>query len=238
MKQSFPAEVEAILDSIVKEYNKVFSKVSRRAREDTTRSYGGRIRSTTGRFGETVAKKLVEAAWLALNKNKDDLNFPKGRYKLPIVGAYVDSIRNADVQQHIQENIEEYIYAIGQDVHVFEKDQFVLSIESKMYAENAMLKRIMVDSWFLRKIFPNLKFALIQFESQLGGDYSSVATAAHYGSKPTHTIMSHFDVELEIITLLEGERKVDRPIHKAEFYKPLEKQNLRKAVNQLMRLLR
>jgi hypothetical protein len=43
-------------------------------------------------------------------------------------------------------------------------------------------------------------------------------------------LLSYFDIQLNIITLLEGERKVDRPIHKPEFYKPLKKENLKKAV--------
>ena len=38
-------------------------------------------------------------------------------------------------------------------------------------------------------------------------------------------------VELTIITLFKGERKVDRPIHKAEFFKELKIRELEKAVN-------
>ena len=42
------------------------------------------------------------------------------------------------------------------------------------------------------------------------------------GSPRSHVLMSFFpNVSLKIITLLEGERKVDRPIHKKEFFKPL-----------------
>ena len=34
--------------------------------------------------------------------------------------------------------------------------------------------------------------------------------------------MSYFDIDLNIMTLLDGERRVDEPIHLPEYYKPLE----------------
>jgi hypothetical protein len=95
-------------------------------------------------------------------------------------------------------------------------DQFKLAVECKAYTENAMLKRILVDFTLLKQVYPNLKFILLQLESQLGGDYSS-GKIIKYGSPSTHTLLSYFDIDLNIITLLEGERKVDQPIHSHNF---------------------
>ena len=47
--------------------------------------------------------------------------------------------------------------------------------------------------------------------------------------------MSHFDFNLSIITLLSGERDIQKPIHK--FYKPLIKGNLIKAKDILKKAL-
>ncbi|HDP34791.1 MAG TPA: restriction endonuclease, partial [Candidatus Hydrogenedentes bacterium] len=58
-----------------------------------------------------------------------------------------------------------------------------------------------------------------------------------YGSKSTHTLLSYFDVDLNIITLLEGERKVDKPIHKQEYFKKMNDEVLKKAVKNLKNLL-
>jgi len=63
----------------------------------------------------------------------------------------------------------------------------------------------------------------VQLESQLGGDYSTDKDII-FGSRSTHTLLSHFDIDLNIITLLEGERKVKRPIvphsiDKYDFYR-------------------
>jgi hypothetical protein len=37
--------------------------------------------------------------------------------------------------------------------------------------------------------------------------------------------------------LAEGERKVDKPIHKTEFFKPLERDSLEIAINQISKVL-
>lgn len=100
-----------------------------------------------------------------------------------------------------------------------------------------MLKRILVD-FFLRKVvYPNLDCVLLQLESQLGGDYSAL-NAVTFGSLPIHTLLSYFDINLHIITLFRGERKVDRPIHKPEHYKPLTKEGLYKAIQVFQELLK
>jgi hypothetical protein len=73
-------------------------------------------------------------------------------------------------------------------------------------------------------------------ESQLGGDYSCSLTGK-FGSASTHTLLSYFDIDLKILTLLEGERKVDQPIHKPEFYKPLKRERIIEAINYFKKLL-
>jgi len=53
--------------------------------------------------------------------------------------------------------------------------------------------------------------------------------------KDLHSLSSY---DLNIITLLEGERKVKRPIHKPEFYKPLKLDRLLKALDIMKELLK
>jgi hypothetical protein len=113
-----------------------------------------------------------------------------------------------------------------------------MAVECKAYTENAMMKRILVDFTLLKKAYPKLKFVLVQLESQLGGDYSSKLCKNPLGSFPTHTLLSHFDVDLTIITLLKGERDITRPIHKKEFFKPLTKENLESAIEVIRSLLK
>ena len=92
-----------------------------------------------------------------------------------------------------------------------------------------MLKRILVDFTLLKQVFPRISFVLFQLESQLGGDYSTAIPI--FGSPSTHTLLSYFDIDLHIITLLEGERQVDKPIHKMEYRKPFHLGRLQSALN-------
>lgn len=50
--------------------------------------------------------------------------------------------------------------------------------------------------------------------------------------------LSYFDIDLNIITLLEGERKIDRPIHKLKYFKSLRKKRLLAALEVIIGLLR
>ena len=77
---------------------------------------------------------------------------------------------------------------------------------------------------------------LLQLESQLTGDYNAPDQEITYGSYPTHTLMSHFpDVELIIVTLLKGERNIEKPIHK--YYKPLQPEILDKGIQHISKIL-
>ena len=130
----------------------------------------------------------------------------------------------------------DYYYNLKVDIHVYIDDIFKLAVECKAFTENAMLKRILVDFTLLKQLFPNLNFVLFQLESQLGGDYSELKKVK-FGSRSTHTLLSYFDIDLHIITLLEGERKIDQPIHKKEHYKELKQESLIKALQVLKNLL-
>ncbi|MYB36604.1 MAG: restriction endonuclease [Gammaproteobacteria bacterium] len=140
------------------------------------------------------------------------------------------------MKEHLERHIDDYRYDLSCDVQCYVDDQFVLAIECKAYTEVAMLKRIMVDATLLHGEFPSLRFLLFQLESQLGGDYSQLANPPT-GSPSAHTVMSKFEVLVDVVTLLAGERKVDRPIHKRAFFKDLQTASLARAIWQISDLL-
>lgn len=149
---------------------------------------------------------------------------------------YIERISDPEVKEFITRNIDNYQYNQKSDVHVYIDGKFVMAVECKSYTENAMLKRILVDFTLLREVCTEQDYVLVQLESQLGGDYSELGEKT-YGSYPTHSLLSFFEIDLDIITLLRGERKVKEPIHDPRFYKPLEKATLRKSVDHLGQLL-
>lgn len=179
---------------------------------------GGTLRSLKGKLVEMMAEQMVLLAWkniggkpsrIKINKTKHSIGDGKGSY-----------------------------YKLSQDKQVYIDDRFVLSIECKAYAEVAMYKRILVDSFLLKKNFPKLKFCLFQLESMLGGDYST--NAGHPNGSPSVKVLEHHfpDLDIEIITLLNGERNIKKEIHKKQFYKPLRPERLEHALRYFEHILK
>lgn len=224
---------EKDIASIINTYNSVIRVVDKNAQEDEERAYGGVIRSVKGRLQEHITHSLVLIAWEEIGGNVNDLDINSN--KIPINQQYIETINDQKVRTHIQNNIHDYYYNLSVDKHIFVKGKFAMGIECKAYTENAMLKRILVDFDLLSSLNKNLRCFLFQLESQLGGDYSVLGSSTNYGSQSTHTIMSYFNCKLNIITLLEGERKVNLPIHK--HFKPLQEKPLTAAKEILKRHL-
>jgi len=230
--------MEKELQKLIEAYNLLVRGIDDRAHEDNNRAYGGIIRSAKGGLVESIAKHVIETAWSSLCSDKNRLSFNKERVKVHIKPDYIRKIPDKGIRDYIRKNIVDYFYTITTDVHVHINKTFVMGIECKAYTENAMFKRILVDFTLLKSLYPKLICVLFQLESQLGGDYSQPLINKIFGSNSTHTLMSYFDVDLKIITLLEGERKVDKPIHKKDYYKELKYESLYKAANEFRDMLK
>ena len=207
------------------------------AQVDEERAYGGIIRATKGKLLEELCKELVKIAWDELGGRNSALSFSDVTINIPLKKEYLDRIKSIDVKNWIKDNIKDFYFRAQVDIHVMINNRFVLGIECKAYTENAMLKRILVDFTLLKSQYPELRCGLLQLESQLAGDYSQIDKKIIYGSHSSHTLMSYFDVDLNIMTLLKGERKVDQPIHKKEFFKPLLVENVERCINVIKSLL-
>lgn len=218
-------EIPAYIQEIINDYESLIKSVDRKAKETKGRAYGGFIRAVKGQFVEGLAKKLLEIAWEELGRKPERLSFRKETIKIPIKKEYIQRVKSPEVREFIRDHLKDFYYPLKTDIHVHIDGRFRIAIECKAYTENAMLKRVLVDFTLLKQVFPDLVFVLFQLESQLGGDYST-ANDIKLGSPSTHTLLSYFDIDLTIITLLEGERRVDKPIHKLEYYKPLRAESL------------
>lgn len=222
--------VEKKIAAIIAGYNKFMKGIDDLAVSSKDRAYGGIIRAGKGRLVEKIASDIVQIAWIdVLHQDPARLKINKEKVPIGINDTYINRIKNDKVKQYVVKNRESLIYKFGTDVQVFVDGKLVLPIECKAYTENAMLKRILFDAYLMKEALGLDTYYLVQMESQLGGDYCELNDIT-YGSPATHALLAHVDVDLEIITLLQGERKVNRPIHKAKFFKELKASQLRKAV--------
>ena len=208
------------------------------------RATGGVKRANKGKLVEDIGRRLVEAAWIEKGYPQSDLVFSPQKYPIPVREDYMARLLEKADSSEARDAINKVLakgYPLNQDISVYREDEFVLSIECKAYAENAMLKRVVVDAWLMKQAlteqFPRLNFALIQLENHMGGDYGDVSKPRKVGSPQSHVIMSYFGVNLHIITLLEGKRKSNQPIHEAEYFKPLSENSLMIAVRQIQSLI-
>ncbi|MHC1700364.1 MAG: hypothetical protein AB9900_05200 [Humidesulfovibrio sp.] len=224
----------ALYDSVME----VMEHNAAKSMRDDNRAYGGFVRAAKGKIQELITERLVRTTWdVEMGEEPSRLTINSDKIKIPIQKEYIDAIKDSRLKKYITANMSKHTYGLSVDKHVFIDGNFFLGIECKAYTENAMIKRILVDFYLLKTLFPSLRCFLFQLESQLGGDYSK-AEKYPLGSFPTHTIMSYFkNVELSVITLLEGERKVDRPINKQDYFKPLKVEHLETAVGYLLESL-
>lgn len=225
------------IKSLIDRYQSCVTGIERRAKDSVERAYGGIIRADKGALVEALAKSLVGIAWKQLRRDPARLSLGRETIRVPIKQEYIDRLKSPEVKKFVKEHIEDFCYPLRTDVHVHVDGEFKIAVECKAYTENAMLKRILVDFTLLRQVYPKLSFVLLQLESQLGGDYST-SNPLKYGSPSTHTLLSYFDIDLNIITLLEGERRIDQPIHKPDYYKPLREKSLLAALEVFKNLLR
>lgn len=197
----------------------------------------GTLRASKGKLVETMAKMLVDAAWEDLGRPSGALEFRKGKHDIPLNKEYLDRISPDELMSSIRQNRAQYIYRLGCDVQCYLHGNFAMAVECKSYTEVAMLKRVLIDATLLSKRYPQIECVLLQLESQLGGDYKDVQYPPQ-GSTSAHTVMSHFDVDLTIITLLQGERRVNEPIHQEQYFKDLPMASLHSAVDELQKALK
>jgi hypothetical protein len=230
--------IKESLDGIIFAYEKLMRGIEADATDsETNRAYGGIIRAGKGELVESMVRTLVETAWVYnLNQSKNRLKMDKKKIKVSMKSDYIDKISDRDVQDYLINHHEEQFYNFGTDVHVFIDNKLVLPIECKAYTENAMLKRIVFDANLAFEYMKIELYLLFQLESQLGGDFNEIKPKT-FGSPSTNTILSYSHGKIDIITLLEGERKVDKPIHKSEFYKTIKYRNLELALSKISSVL-
>ena len=212
-------------------YDNLLENLEDKANE-SERAYGGYVRAFKGELVEYMARELVTVAWVdVLGQDINRMRITKEKMPVYLTNKYgfLDKIQDEEVKKYLTDHQREQKYKFGTDAQVFIDNKLVLPIECKAYTENAMIKRILFDADLMKEVAGCETYYLLQLESQLGGDYSELKYVT-YGSPSTNALMSHVDINLEIITLLKGERKIEEPIHKPEYFKELRIEQLEKAV--------
>lgn len=199
----------------------------------------GKIRSKKGNLVEEIARRLVKVSWgnyLEQSENRLKQDKEKKAIKIIDVEAYIQRYGESPIVETIKSKKNTIKYNFGTDNHVYIDGTLVLAIECKSYTESAMLKRIIYDRRMLYEFAPEANYVLLQLESALGGDFA-LCSRASFGSNQYHVFMSREQTNIDVITLLEGRRDADNPIHRRENGKELKKEHLVYAVEVLAKIL-
>lgn len=200
-------------------------------------TYEGIIRAAKGKLLEAFCQELVYIAWDELGGKREKIECLHKKVEIPLKRNYLDRIKVPEIKQWIMDNYADFTFPAQVDVEVWVNQELVIGIECKSYTENSMLKRILFDFALLKSQYENMKCGLIQFESSLGGDYSDIDKNITMGSRSTHTLLSFSDIDLEIMTLIKGERNSNQPIHKQEYFKPLTEKHTKAVVERIKKML-
>ena len=197
----------------------------------------GTIRAVKGKTVEDITELIIRSAWLKLGANINRLTFQNEKIKIHLNQKNLCRFPK-EFQYEIRSNIDQTYYMLKVDKHVCIDGKFVVGIECKSYTENAMLKRILVDFQLLKTEYSDLRCCLLQLETWLGGENTSPSETSRVANSSTYTLMSHFpDVELQIITLLEGSRDILNPIHKKGYFKEMKSEYVAFAIDRVSKLL-
>ena len=207
------------LDDIKRRYTNSILKTQKLYEDRRNKDTAGGVRTEKGDVVEQITKDLVRIAWSKISNNQNRLTMDRKKVKI----GFGDS---SDV------------YKLSQDVNVYIDNAFKISIECKSYTEVAMYKRILTDALLLKKRVPSIKFFfVVQLENFMGGDYGNKIEPT--GSSSVR-VLNHFfpDVRIDVLTLLDGDREINKPIHKPENFKPLKDERLNYAIKKFTEALK
>jgi len=199
------------IEDIKHEYERAILKCQELYAIRRTKDTAGAIRSIKGKIVEDITKNLVKIAWSGISSDEGRLRMDRKK----IV---------------IKTNDE--VYKLSQDLHIFIDNVFRISVECKSYTEVGVYKEILVDATLLKKAVLSINaFFVVQLENFLGGDYGLKIGAK--GSDSVITLNRVFpQVNINVITLLDGDRDIKNPLHLPEYFKPLTGERLNYAIEQ------
>lgn len=201
----------ATIEDILSKYKNAIVTAQKLYADRRAKDTAGAVRYTKGKLVEDITKDLIQIAWSKESSDESRLKINKKKVIIKTNGE---------------------IYKLSQDLHVYLDDVFRIGIECKSYTEVAMYKRVLVDAKLLKKAVPSINaFFIVQLENFLGGDYGVKIEAKGSDSVITLNRICP-QINIKVITLLDGDRDIKKPLHILEYFKPLRRERLDYAIEQ------
>ena len=204
------------IKNIKSEYKKAILKSQKLYAGRRAKDTAGAVRYTKGKVVEDITKDIIKMAWSKISADETRLRMDRKKIVIKTNGE---------------------IYRLSQDIHVYIDNIFRISVECKSYTEVGMYKEIFVDARLFKKVIPTINtFFIVQLENFLGGDYGMKIEAK--GSNLVIILNKLYpEMNIIIITLLAGDRDINKPLRKPGYFKPLRDKRLIYAVEQFRKAM-
>ena len=184
--------------------------------ERRDRDTAGEIRYTKGKIVEDITKDIISIAWSRISDPQNVL-------------------RTNNIKIPIKTNGE--TFKVSHDINVYIDDVFRISVECKSFMELTLYKRFLMEAYLLKRAVTTIEvFFVVQLENALGGDYGASITPN--GRSQVIWLNKQFpDLNISIITLLDGKRASNKPLHMPEYFRPLTDERLEYAIDQFAQVI-
>ena len=207
-------------------------------------SSGGKKRAAKANLTKDVFSKIINyciketsSNYKLINKESELPTEIKKRLPKLLVSEEYKKHKKVEFKQHqINEKGVDY------DAFIIEKDELKMLIEYKSYTETSMLRRVLFDAWIAKDYGLEAKYCLCMLETSMGfkkrGEKKSELDLSYQSHAFRDFMIKHHDVDIDILILLDGQRKSQEDIAEEKYRKKIPIEKLKFIVNYFKEFLK
>ena len=207
-------------------------------------SSGGKKRAAKANLTKDVFSKIINyciketsSNYKLINKESELPTEIKKRLPKLLVSEEYKKHKKVEFKQHqIKEKGVDY------DAFIIEKDELKMLIEYKSYTEKSMLRRVLFDAWIAKDYGLEAKYCLCMLETSMGfkkrGEKKSELDISYQSHAFRDFMIKHHDVDIDILILLDDQRKSKEDIAEEKYRKKIPIEKLKLIINYFKEFLK
>ena len=207
-------------------------------------SSGGKKRAVKANLTKDVFSKIINyciketsSNYKLINKKSELPTEIKKRLPKLLVSEEYKKHKKVEFKQHqIKEKGVDY------DAFIIEKDELKMLIEYKSYTETSMLRRVLFDAWIAKDYGLEAKYCLCMLETSMGfkkrGEKKSELDISYQSHAFRDFMIKHHDVDIDILILLDDQRKSKEDIAEEKYRKKIPIEKLKLIINYFKEFLK
>ena len=207
-------------------------------------STGGKKRAAKANLTKDIFSKIINyciketsSNYKLINKESELPTEIKKQLPKLLVSEEYKKLKKVEFKQHqINER------GVDHDAFIIEKDELKMLIEYKSYTETSMLRRVLFDAWIAKDYGLEAKYCLCMLETSMGlkkrGEKKLELDLSYQSHAFRDFMIKHHNVDIDILVLLDGQRKSQEDIAEAKYRKKIPIEKLKFIVNYFKEFLK